>query len=238
MFAPISVCDESPVRMTWGFYNPEGSFARAGAHKERVMKIIRIAALLLVAIFLLGSCGNGEQSEEVAAEAPAEEAEPVDGITVENAFYFTHVNGHKEENEMIGFVMFEYEQLKTVRYQVAYIACTCRSPEVNYWTVANVELNKADASIAHISYDEDSTGHYTAGMYGDSYESWDGTPVKELFDQFIEDNIRGASAEEIMAYEAMHGDVDAYTGATVTPNNAMRMLQGLIGYHNERYGNA
>jgi Na+-translocating ferredoxin:NAD+ oxidoreductase RnfG subunit len=33
----------------------------------------------------------------------------------------------------------------------------------------------------------------------------------------------------------MHGEVDAYTGATVTPNNAMRMLQGLFEYHNERY---
>ena len=202
------------------------------------MKMFRIAALLLVAIVMLSACGSGEETEEVAAEAEAEEAQPVDGITLENAFHFTHVDGHKEEREMVAFVMFEYEQLKTVRYQVAYIACTCRGPEVNYWSVANVELDKADASIAHISYDEDSTGHYTAGMYGDSYESWDGTPVKELFDQFIEDSIRGASAEEIMAYEAMHGDADAYTGATVTPNNAMRMLQGLIEYHNERYGNA
>ncbi len=35
--------------------------------------------------------------------------------------------------------------------------------------------------------------------------------------------------------QPMHGDVDAYTGATVTPNNVMRMLQGLFTYHNERY---
>lgn len=204
------------------------------------MKLIRIAALLIVAIALLAGCSASEEAETAAAEQEQEAAPeaPADGIMVENAFYFTHVNGHKEEEEMVGFVMFEYELLSVVRYQVAYIACTCRSPEVNYWTVANVELNKADASIAHISYDEDSTDHYTAGMYGDSYESWDGTPVKELFDQFIDDNIRGATAEEIMAYEPMHGQVDAYTGATVTPNNAMRMLQGLIGYHNERYGDA
>lgn len=204
------------------------------------MRLFRLTALLLLALLLLGSCGGASQAETAdAADATDEAPEaPADGIMVENAFYFTHVNGHKEEEEMVAFVMFEYELLKTVRYQVAYVACTCRSPEVNYWTVANVELNKADASIAHISYDEDSTDHYTAGMYGDSYVSWDGAPVKELFDGFIEERIRGASAEEIMAYEPMHGEVDAFTGATVTPNNAMRMLQGLIRYHNGHYGDA
>lgn len=204
------------------------------------MKVMRVLALLFAAVLVLVGCGNSAEGGEATAEATEAGGSGAagDGILVENAFYFTHVNGHKEEQQMIGFVMFEYELLRTVRYQVAYIACTCRSPEVNYWTVANVELNKADGSIAHISYDEDSTEHYTAGMYGDSYVSWDGVPVKELFDQFIEDNIRGATAQEIMAYEPMHGNVDAYTGATVTPNNAMRMLQGLIGYHNERYGDA
>jgi hypothetical protein len=148
------------------------------------------------------------------------------------------VNGHKEETQIPAVVLFEYEQLNTVRYQVAYIACTCRGPEVNYWTVANVEINKSDNTIAHISYDEDSTGQYTAGMYGDSYVAYEGEPVKELFDRFIEESIMGRSEEEIDAYEAMHGDVDAYTGATVTPNNAMRMLQGLFDYHNNRYGAA
>jgi hypothetical protein len=203
------------------------------------MSFFRLVAVVFATIVILSSCGNSAGGEQAAAEGADEGTRAAaDGIVVENAFYFTHVNGHKEEEEMVGFVMFEYELLRTVRYQVAYIACTCRSPEVNYWSVANVELNKADASVAHISYDEDSTDHYTAGLYGDSYESWDGTPVKELFAQFIEDNIRGATAEEIMSYEPMHGDVDAYTGATVTPNNAMRMLQGLIGYHNERYGDA
>lgn len=202
------------------------------------MKIFRIAALLLVGVFLLGACGNGGTSADTASDTPTEEAEAVDGITLENAFYYTHVDGHKKEQQIPAVVLFEYEQLKTVRYQVAYIACTCRGPEVNYWSVANVEISKSDNTIAHISYDDDSTEHYTAGMYGDSTESWDGTPVKELFDQFIQDSILGKSEAEIDAYEPMHGSVDTYSGATVTPNNAMRMLQGLIDYHKERYGNA
>ncbi|MBL8966912.1 MAG: FMN-binding protein [Spirochaetaceae bacterium] len=157
------------------------------------------------------------------------------GILVKNAFKYTHINGHKHEEEMTAFVLFEYEQLKTVKYQVAYIACTCRGPEVNYYSVAYVELNKADGSVKHLSYDLDSDEHYTAGMYGDSETSWDGTEVKELFAGFIKDRIVGKSQAEINAYKTMHGNVDAFTGATVTPNNAMRMLQGLFAYHNTKY---
>jgi hypothetical protein len=154
---------------------------------------------------------------------------------VENAYYFTHVDGHRGESEKVAFVMFEYEQLETVKYQVAYIACTCRGPQVNYWSVMYVELSKDDGSVQYISWDEDSSGHYTAGMYGDSEETWEGVPVWELLQGYVDDNILGASQESINAIEPMHGDVDAYTGATVTPNNVVRVLQGLFEYHNERY---
>ncbi len=192
-------------------------------------------AIALVLIFVLGACSSeaGAEKEDTSAEAAA----PAKGITLENAFYYTHVDGHKKETQIPAVVLFEYEQLKTVRYQVAYIACTCRGPEVNYWSVANVEINKSDLTIDHISYYEDSTEHYVAGMYGDSTESWDGTPVKELFDGFIQDNILGKSESYIDDYQPMHGNVDTYTGATVTPNNAMRMLQGLFEYHKEHYSN-
>jgi hypothetical protein len=199
------------------------------------MKRALLLALTALLLLVVSAC-NGA-SEDAAAEAEADKGQEVSehAIPVENAFKYTHVDGHKEEREITAFVLFEYEQLKTVKYQVAYIACTCRGPEVNYWTVAYVELNKEDGSVEFISYDEDSTGHYTAGMYGDSYESWDGTPVKKLFDTFIQDEIVGKTQEQINGYEAMHGKVDTYTGATVTPNNAMRMLQGLFDYHNRKY---
>ena len=187
-------------------------------------------AAVVVAIFVLAGCG-----ERVASTPEAEETAATGGIVVENAFRYAHVDGHGEERDITAFVLFEYEQLATVKYQVAYIACTCRGPEVNYWTVAFVEIDKSDNSIATISYDEDSGGHYTAGMYGDSTVSWDGVPVAELFDTFIDEKILGKTEAEIDSYEAMHGAVDAYTGATVTPNNAMRMLQGLFEYHKQHY---
>ena len=198
------------------------------------MKIIKFMAIALVLILVFGACGgnSADNTEEAAVEAD----QTAKGITLENAFYYTHVDGHKKETQIPAVVLFEYEQLKTVRYQVAYIACTCRGPEVNYWSVANIEINKSNLTIDHISYSMDSTDHYMAGLYGDSTESWDGTPVKELFAGFIQDNILGRSESDIDAYEAMHGEVDTYTGATVTPNNAMRMLQGLFEYHKEHYG--
>ena len=67
-------------------------------------------------------------------------------------------------------------------------------------------------------------------MYGDSVETWDGTPAKELFKGFREKFLIGASQDAVNALEPMHGDVDTYTGATVTPNNAVSMLKNLFKY--------
>lgn len=197
----------------------------------------RFTLILLAALVaLFAGCDNADSSSSSDSEEPATETtQEATGIPVENAFYFQHVDGHGNETDMLAFVLFEYEQLRTVKYQVAYLSCTCRSAEVNYWSVAYVELNKSDGSIAHISYDRDAEDHYHAGLYGDSEESWDGAPVEDLFGVYIEETIEGASQESINAIEPMHGDADAYTGATVTPNNAVRMLQGLFEYHNARY---
>jgi hypothetical protein len=199
------------------------------------MKHLGLLPLLLIVLVAFTACDSADEATAAAEEADTQEAAAT-GINVENAFMYRHVDGHKEERDFPAFVMFEYEQLETVKYQVGFIACTCRGPEVNYWSVAYVEINKADNTIANYSFDEDTGGHYTAGLYGDSVTSWDGTPVQELFyEQFIPEYIMGASAEEIQAYEPMHGEVDTYTGATVTPNNSMQMLKGLMDYHAANY---
>jgi hypothetical protein len=181
--------------------------------------MMRIAAAILLAVLVSCSAAQGSQG----------------GYTVENAFPYMHVNGHREETEKLAFVLFEYEQLRTVKYQVAYIACTCRGAEVNYWSVAFVELNKEDGSVAKISWEKDSSKHYTAGLYGDSYVTYDGIEAWELLKGYVKDNIDGKGQDYINAIQPMHGEVDVYTGATVTPNNVVRMLQGLFTYHNERY---
>jgi hypothetical protein len=197
------------------------------------MRRILFFVTSLVALLVIAGCDSEDTAAAVDSETPVADSEHA--ITVENAFYYTHVDGHRKESQFPAFVLFEYEQLRTVKYQVGYIMCTCRGPEVNYWSVAYVELNKSDGSVEFLSFEEDSTGKYVGGLYGDSKESWDGTPVRELFDGFMEEELIGATQEEINAMEPMHGEVDTYTGATVTPNNAVRMLQGLFEYHNRKY---
>ncbi len=159
-----------------------------------------------------------------------------EGIVLDNVFIFKHVNGHRVETDRVAHVLFEYEMMDYVKYQVAYIACTCRSPEVNFYTVAYVELDKNDGSVRSFTFGPDGDrGHYTPGVFGDSYIV-DGTiQNRDLIEQYLNDNVRDYSQEDIYAITPMHGEVDAYTGATVTPNNAVRMLHGLFAYHNAKY---
>ena len=145
------------------------------------------------------------------------------------------MNGAGNEKPTLAFVLFEFEKEETVKYQVAYVACTCRGPAVNYYSVAYVELSKEDGSLAFMSYDKDPSGHYVPGLYGDSTVTSYGTPVRAMFDKFREEKLVGRTQDEISLIEPMHGEVDGYTGATVTPNNSVEMLKGLFGYHNKRY---
>ncbi len=173
--------------------------------------------------------------------APGEMAAEVinktgDGIILDNVFVYDHVNGHQVETDRIAYVLFEYEMMDYVKYQVAYIACTCRSPEVNYFSVAYVELDKNNGSVRTFTFNEDGKdGHYTPGVFGDSYVSPGDVPNRELVEKYLDDNIRGKSQDSINGIVPMHGEVDTYTGATVTPNNLARMMQGLFEYHNAKY---
>ncbi len=176
---------------------------------------------------------NYSEPKEMEAEVINYSGE---GIVLDNIFTFRHINGHEVESDRVAHVLFEYEMMDYVKYQIAYIACTCRSPEVNYYTVAYVEVDKNDGSIRNFTFNEDGeNGHYTPGVFGDSYVTNEGVPNKELMEQYLDENIRGASQDSILSITPMHGEVDAYTGATVTPNNAVRMLHGLFDYHNRNY---
>ncbi len=210
------------------------------------MKKIVISALVLtLGLFVITSQVYGVDAVSGATESnysePGEMAAEVinytgEGIVLDNVFTFNHVNGHRLETERVAYVLFEYEMMDYVKYQVAYIACTCRSPEVNYYSVAYVELDKNDGSVRTFTFDQDGpNGHYTPGVFGDSYVVDGHIPNKELIEQYLDRNVRGASQRAITSITPMHGEVDAYTGATVTPNNLVRMLQGLFGYHNTKY---
>lgn len=87
---------------------------------------------------------------------------------------FTHINGPKDEWPFFGIVNYEYDAVDYFKYQVTYLSCTCRAPEVNYWQTAYVELtcptsgNADDIVLQTLSFEKDGTGHYNAGFWGDS----------------------------------------------------------------------
>lgn len=87
---------------------------------------------------------------------------------------FTHINGPKAEWNFFAFVNFEYNARFYYKYQVTYLSCTCRSAEVNYWQTAYVELSVPssgdinDVKLRKLSFENDGTGHYIAGFWGDS----------------------------------------------------------------------
>jgi hypothetical protein len=219
------------------FRQRDGAALRLEEHVPRAFSPLAVAIPAVVFMAACSSqedrdCPEQESKKPQAAEQPPTEAGK---LTVDNAFYYNQLTGAGEEIPTLAYVLFEYPDEQKVKYQVAYVACTCRGPSVNFYSVAYVELSRADGSIAFMSYRDDSSGHYRPGAYGDSTKAGDGTPVKELFDKFIAERLIGAAPDTIYAMEPMHGEVDAYTGATVTPNNAVAMLKGLLGYHSNRY---
>lgn len=160
-----------------------------------------------------------EQAPAVVAK-PAEEPKQT-GYYVENAFPYMHVDGHKNEQEMLATVLFEYELLDRVKYQVAYLACTCRGPEVNYWSVAFVEMSKEDGRMLNISWGPDSTGHYTAGMYGDSTVTNEGAPAWNLLQNWVNVELLNKPQEYVQGLQAIHGDFSSRTDEWLASQNGV-----------------
>ena len=155
---------------------------------------------------------------------------------------FNHIDGPKEEDLFYAFVPFKYVARNYVKYQITFLACTCRTADLNIWSTAYVELTLPssgkidDAEVKFLSYDSDSTGHYLGGFWGDSNPSPIAPTAKfekfkaEMFPYFI-----GKKYSELKAYNEVSDfkdfNVDAWTGATVSSNNNLRAIQALFAYH-------
>ena len=139
---------------------------------------------------------------------------------------FNHIDGPKEEDLFYAFVPFKYVARNYVKYQITFLACTCRPADLNVWSTAYVELTLPssgkidDAEVKFLSYDSDSTGHYLGGFWGDSNPS----PIapKATFERFKAEMFPyfvGKKYSELKAYNEISDfkdfNVDAWTGATV-----------------------
>lgn len=200
------------------------------------MKKILVLILVAIAAIGLSACDKGSS------------------VDTSNILQFDHLNGHGDVVERNAYILFEYEMRDYVKYQLAYVACTCRAPEVNYWKVAYVEISKKDNSIQKISFGEDGTGHYTAGFWGDSNPvPAPNTPTLEDFETKFIPWLEGKTSADLEGIEVFTNAVytggeikndktiaetdliDYFTGASVTTNNMIRVMKVLLGYHEKTY---
>lgn len=162
-----------------------------------------------------------------------------------------HIDGPREENTFYAFVNFKYKARNFIKYQISYVSCTCRSADVNIWQTAYVELSLPesgkidDAEIKFLSFDEDSTGKYTGGFWGDSNP----TPAGHTYEDFKEQYIpffQGKSLgyvynlstmDDIDAKDYATGEgredlkVDFFSSSSVSTNNIIRMIHAIGRYH-------
>ena len=164
---------------------------------------------------------------------------------------FSHIDGPGDEDLFYAFVPFKYVSRNYIKYQVSFLSCTCRPADMNMWSTAYVELSLPDsgkiddAEVRFLSFDLDSTGHYDAGQYGDSNPAPNGNPYEKLVNDWVPfytgktyaeikqySTIKDIAAEDFAAGEGREElTIDAWTGATVSPNNVLRMLVALFRYH-------
>jgi len=208
---------------------------------NNMKKLLLTFALLLMSFVLIG-CDKSNTSATTVKEFD---------MTI---LRFPHLDGHGSEVMRDMPILFEYEMRDYVKYQVAFVACTCRAPRDNFWSVVYFDLSKETGEILYMSFEKDSSGHYTAGVWGDSdpipetgltYEDFerDFIPwlVGKTFDDLDGINIfYDVTPSVYAAYgntkEINEPDlIDAFSGSSVSTHSIIRMTKTLLEYHNEKY---
>lgn len=219
--------------------------------------------LLFVALFVVLTlsacedlCVGPECLGEISAN-PDDNEDPDDttnpDTSSDQAMMYTHINGHGEETEKTAFILFEVEVRDYVKYQVAYLSCTCRDKVVNYWNVMYIEINKYSQDVRTLTFGPDGeSGHYTPGTWGDS--SGDPNQNGVTFEQFETSFfpwVVGQSLETLDGISVFDNDghlgvtntttiaetdlVDEFAGSSVSTNNIIRVVKELLIYHSENY---
>ncbi len=219
-----------------------------------------ITVLVLAMIFIIAGCSNETPAasdteitiDQVNSFLNESAGLGSDGIAnVVSVIPHAHIDGPKNETPFYAFVNFKYRARDYIKYQVSYLSCTCREASVNMWQTMYVELtlpeskNPDDVKIKFISFDEDSTGHYTGGHWGDSNPM----PFGQTYDLFKNEyisyfpqkdskylhSINTINDIKIEEYQAGEGredyTVDALSGASVSANNIIRILHSIMDHH-------
>ncbi len=206
--------------------------------------------MLVSAFGLLSACdsndenGNGENGGN----------DRDDDATIE-VLTFPHLDGYGTVVERDMPILFEYEMRDFVKYQVAFVSCTCRPAQEDYWSVAYYEIDKNTGEVLTMSFDSDGEdGKYTAGMWGDSDPIPEVDLTAEDFKQDFIPWLVGKNSDDLEGINIFYDDapdvysefenttdinepemIDAYAGASVSTNNFIRVTKTLLDYHDENY---
>ena len=210
------------------------------------MKKLLMLNIVFLAIFAIVACnGNGE--EDVNDNDRPDDAT----ITV---LQFPHLDGYGTEVMRDMPILFENERRDYVKYQVAFVSCTCRAPEVDYWSVAYFEISKVTGEIEMISFSADGTGNYTAGMWGDSDPIPDTGKTYKDFQETFFPWLVGQTLDDLDGIYIFYDEtpsqyadfantkpinepelIDAYAGSSVSTHSFIRVSKTLLEYHQEKY---
>ena len=214
----------------------------------------KITALFLCLLLLMPLCASADDLSlgdvnnflnTTAKVGPGSKANQIAVIP------FSHIDGPKDEDLFYAFVPFKYVARNYIKYQVTFISCTCRSADVNVWSTAYVELTLpssgkiGDSAIRTLSFDADSTGHYLGGFWGDSnppptapnanYDLVKAEMIPYYIGKTYDQLKDKSTIDDFADYAEGEGraamTVDAVTGATVSSNNILRIVQALYAYH-------
>jgi len=218
--------------------------------------------VMVLSLFSCSAASNADPKDDDPIDCGELTLEDINGFLNESAdlgagtiantvavIPINHIDGPRNESNFYAFVQFKYVARDYIKYQVTYLSCTCRAAQVNFWQTAYVELtlpgtkSEDDVEIQYLSFDQDSTGHYTVGFWGDSNP----TPEDVTYDDFknyityfIGKNYKYVKTLDTMDdinqadYSANGREsltLDTFTGSSVSTNNIIRMLNAIIKYH-------
>ena len=214
---------------------------------KRILAVI-LCLLMVLPIAMADELSIGEVNNFLNSSAKLGDGSKANQVAV---IPFSHIDGPKEEDLFYAFVPFKYVARNYIKYQVTFISCTCRSADVNVWSTAYMELTLPssgkieDAAIRTLSFDVDSTEHYLGGFWGDSNPP--PTAPEATYDKVKAEMIPyyiGKTYGQLMGYSTIddfadyaEGEgreglaIDAFTGATVSSNNILRIVQAMFAYH-------
>lgn len=207
-----------------------------------MMKRFILIGTMVFALFVMLGCNGAEDTNDRPTDAK---------ITL---LQFPHLDGYGNEVMRDMPILFEYEMRDYVKYQVAFVSCTCRAPRVNYWSVIYYDISKETGEVLFMSFSNDGTGDYTAGMWGDSDPiPGTGKTYQDFRDTFIpwligknSSDLEGINIfyDTAPSQYSAHANttpidepdlIDAYAGSSVSTNNFIRVTKTLLEYHDEKY---